>query len=228
MDPFTLALTLAPQAFKAVSGFNQARKAEKLGVQDTTTPAEREALALARQRASAQLPGTGQALNRIEAGTNDTLSAAARAGTSSNSILGLLGVADQNRQQALAGLDARSDAYQQQQQRALEGELQRKAAHELRDRETFDRNRGALMEASARNIYGAIDGAAQIGAFAASKYEPKTYTGEGQLNSALVKAAGKKVVTAPGTEATGIDDVLKPKRRYNQFGIEDPTGFYSA
>lgn len=197
-------------------------------MQDTTTPAEREALELARQRATAQLPGQATTLNRIEAGTNDTLSAATRAGTSSSSVLGLLGLADQNRQRALNDLGTRADAVHQQQERDLGTELQRQAQHQQRDRETFERSKAALNESSERNIYGALDGAAQVGAFALSKYEPKTYTGEGQLNSALFKAAGKKVATAPGTEATGIDDVLKPKRRYNQFGIEDPAGFYSV
>jgi hypothetical protein len=222
-----LGISLAPQIYKGAKGIIQGITGDNLEKKDYTPPAFYEALGLGRQAATAALPGASQQLNRIEAGTNDTLAAASRAGTSGSSILSLLGTADTNRTRALADLATRTDADHQQKTRELGGLLEKKAGYETQNEQRYEAAKAALDESSQRNIYGAVDGASQVFThFLQQAKNPNA--GEGQFNSATVKGAGKKIAVATGTEATGIDDVLKPKRRYNRLGFEDPTGLYSA
>lgn len=90
MDPITLALLGLPALYKGYQGIVQNNEANNLQKRDTTTEAEREALGLARQGASASLPGLGQQLNRLDAGTASTLSAAERAGTTTQWMCGVI------------------------------------------------------------------------------------------------------------------------------------------
>jgi hypothetical protein len=165
MLPLLLAAAAVPSIYKGIQGIAQGIQADHLKVRDTTPQAFRESLGLSRQAATAGLPGEGQQLNRLNAGTNNVLAAGARAGTSSSSILGLLGNADQTRARGLNELGARSDAYHQQQQRGLQGMLQQQAAYQTADRQEYDRNKAALKEASERNIFGALEGGSQVAAY---------------------------------------------------------------
>lgn len=220
MDPVTLAMLGLPQLFKLGEALKQERQAEKLQLRDTTPPAQREALALARQAATATMPGAAAQLDRLNAGTNDTLQAAMRAGTSGQSVLGLLEASDANRTQALTNLQTRQDSYQQNQQRNLQSQLMQRAATQARDQQELDRNRAALREASSRNAYGALDGASQIGVYA-QLHQDGTDPTYG-LDAGKAKAYGQKIANAKGQTVSGPDEVLKARRsRYNALGVPD-------
>jgi hypothetical protein len=221
MDPLTLAALGLPQLFKLGQALKQEREAERVQLRDTTPPALREALALGRQGAVATAPGTAATLDRIQAGTNDTLQAATRAGTSGQSILGLLEASDANRTQALSTLSSQQQVYQQGQQRNLQGLLGQEAAVQTHDQQELDRNRAALREAARRNLYGALDGASQLGVYAALHQNSDDNATYG-LEAGKAKAYGRKVANAAGPVVSGPDDVLAPRRpRYNSLGVPD-------
>ena len=220
MDPVTLAMLGLPQLFKLGEALKQERQAEQLQLRDTTPPAQREALALARQTATATMPGTSAQLDRLSAGTNDTLQAATRAGTSGQSILGLLEASDANRTQALNNLQTRQDSYQQSQLRNLQGLFMQQAATQARDQQELDRNRAALREASSRNAYGALDGASQLGVYA-QLHQDSTAPTYG-LDAGKAKVYGQRIANATGQTVSGPDEVLKSRRlRYNALGVPD-------
>jgi hypothetical protein len=223
--PLLLAAAALPALYKGIKGFSQGREAELLQQRDTTPPAFREALGLGRQAQTAQLPGLGTQLNRIEAGTNDTLQAATRAGTSGSSVLGLLGVADQNRQRALADIGARTDANQQVQNSHLQGLLREQAGYQLRDRQEFDRNRAALKQAADANKFGALSDLSQVGVYGLGKMAPPVAKG---LENPLIQQAGRNLAAVSGTIVTGPDDVLNRRARHNKYGVLDyPLSFGS-
>lgn len=214
--PLLLAAAAVPALYKGIKGIAQGIEADNLSLRDTTPPAFREALGLSRQAATAGLPGEGQIIDRLGAGTNDVLSAGVRAGTSASSILGLLSSSDENRRKGLADLGIRADAYHQKQQGYLSEMLKQQAAYQKADQQELDRNRAALTESSQRNIYGAFDGASQVATYGLSKMDADDAAGG--LNSSLIRKAGKKVAAAHGPIFSGPDDILTPRGDY-KFGV---------
>lgn len=221
--PFLLAAAAIPALYKGIAGVAQGIKADNLSLRDTTPQAFRESLGLQRQLATADLPGEGQALDRLDAGANNVLAAGARAGTSASSILGLLGKTDEIRRRGLADLGARSDAFHQQQQRGLQGMLQQQAAYQAADRQELDRNKAALKESSERNIYGALDAGSQVAAYGLKDYAGST--GEGGLNSSLIKGIGKKIAAADGPTVDALNVEAARRKQAALYGgmpIYDP------
>jgi hypothetical protein len=214
--PIALAAAAVPTLYKGIKGIIQGFEADDVKLRDTEPAAHKEALALGRQAQAAGLPGAATYRNRIEAGVNDTLSAATRAGTSGSSVLGLLEKADANRNQALNTLGTREDTYHQGQNRHLEQLLKEQAGYQLADQRELDKNRAALDQASNTNIFNAVTEGSQLAAYALGKPEE----GDG-LNSSLLKKAGKKVAAATGTISTGPDDILNRRVRYNEYGVPD-------
>lgn len=221
MDPITLAALGLPALYKLYKGYEQGQQAEKLQVRDTTPAAFKELEQATRQGTAAILPGYGAAVDGINAGANSTLDAATKAGTSGASVLGLLTTADANRQRALADLNTRNDAYHAQQENKLTGVLGQKAAYQAKDQQQYDQAKGALQEASQRNLYGAVDGASQIATYGLHQ-KSSAKSGEYGLNSDLIKTAGNKATAAPGIDASGPDDILPARRKaINRFGVPD-------
>lgn len=213
--PLLLAAAAVPSLYKGIKGLMQGNQADKLQLRDTTPAAFTEALGVARQSVTSLLPGTGQQINRLDAGQNNVLAAGTRAGTSSNSILGLLSSSDENRVRGLADLSTRSEAFRQQGQHTLAGMLQQQAQYQRADQQELDRNKAAFTEAKDRNIYGALDGASQVVAYGLGKMEPGAKYG---LYSDLIKKTGAKVAAADGQLVSGPDDILSLRRK-NRYGV---------
>ena len=164
----TLAAAAAPSVYKGIAGLNQRDK--KVEQRDTTPEAFKESLALTRQQAASnRMPGQAEAENRILQGTAAVNAGALRAGGSSSDVLASLAASDAQQKQALSGLTTQATAYQQHQQSALHQMLLKQASYQKADQQAADLERGALKEASERNIFSGVDGLSQVAVYALNR-----------------------------------------------------------
>jgi len=166
--PLLLAAAAAPSIYKGLAGLFQLNQDVKK--RDSTPDAFKESLALARQAANTnRLPGEGQQVDRIAQGTAAVQAGALRAGGSSSDVLASLAAADAQQSRSLSELGVRSEAYHQQQQGQLRQGLAQQAQYQQNDQQNFEREKAALQEGGKRNVFGAIDGLSQVGAYALGK-----------------------------------------------------------
>lgn len=164
------AATAVPQILKGINGISQLNKAKKVKVQDTTTPFERENMAMLRQDATSQFaPGYGLQRDQLAQGQAGVLSGALRAGGSGSDILSALSRSDAQRQQGMAALNVQNQQFQQQGRRALSAGLMQQAQRRLGDVNNANRERAALTQAGNQNIFSALEGVANTATYFGSK-----------------------------------------------------------
>lgn len=165
-----LGAQLLPSVFQLTTGNSQAEQARKLQYVDETPEAEKEALALARQRAGdARLPGEGLLADRIAQQQAGTAAAARATGGSAVSVLAALNAGQRNSDNALADLAVKSAENQQRNQVALGGELGRVGSYQKESRNKYNAAKSALTEASIRNQFEAVKGGAAALAYTGTK-----------------------------------------------------------
>lgn len=164
------AATAVPQILKGINGVSQLRKANKVKVIDTTTPFERENMAMLRQDAGSQLmPGYGLATDQLAQNQSNVLAGATRAGGSSSDILGALARSDAQRQSGLANLNVQNQQFQQAGRRALSMGLMQQSQRFRGDVETASRTKAALKQAGNQNLFSAVEGLANTSVYFGSK-----------------------------------------------------------
>lgn len=160
-------LSALPAAFQIGAGLLQGNQADKVRVQDTRTDSFKEALAFDRQRANSQrFAGQSNAENRINQGAANALNVAMQSGTGASGVLAAATRINQNQNNAFNQLADRAQSVQQQNQDRLRGTLQQDAQWQARDRETAARERAALTQGSAQNLFGGLSTLGTVGAFA--------------------------------------------------------------
>ncbi|TGE29805.1 hypothetical protein [Hymenobacter metallicola] len=175
-------ISAAPQLLKLGQGILQGQKAKKVKVEDTQPAASKENLALLRGSANAQMPGYGLMEGQLAQNQAAVAGQALRAGGSSSDIMASIGAADARRQQGLANLNVQNQQYQAQGRRALSAGLLQQAAYQKADQDTASRTRAALKQASATNVFGAVDGLANTGAYFGSTAGQNQVNGVGGFN----------------------------------------------
>jgi hypothetical protein len=174
-DPFTLALGGLSAIPSVIAGFQQRNAANNLKLQDTTTAAEREQLAMSRQAAATgRMPGQGAAENRlgmIQAGAvqNARLGAA-----SSSDFLASAGAADARRMQGEQQLATQGMQYQDRSKMQLRQDLTTQSQRQQRDLDTYNQQKAALLQGSATNLNNAVQTGVAYGAQAYNMGNPKT------------------------------------------------------
>lgn len=149
------------------SALNQKKQADALKLADTTTPAEREALAMSRQAAnSSQLPGMGAAQNRLGMVQAGAMNNARLGAASSSDFLASAGAADSRRQQGEQQLVMQGLNYQDKAKGQLRQDLARQSARTDRDLGAYNTQKGALIQASNQNLANGLGTAASYGAAA--------------------------------------------------------------
>lgn len=172
-----LAASLIPSGIKLISGLNQKNKANQINPTDPGYQMNTEVIDNARilgdRAGNYVMPGTQQAMNDIQATSANAFNTGIQGATSSGDVLDLATklsygtgkkINDLATQNAMGG------------ERALLQYLNAKGAagQELVNKNAYDRNRydqklgekAALTEAANRNIYGAVDTLASVGASA--------------------------------------------------------------
>lgn len=168
MDPFTLGtigLGLLNSLPKIGAGLSQQRQADKLKLQSTETPEEREQLAMSRQAAAtSRLPGMGQMQTRLGMGQAAALQNARLGAASGADYLAAAGAADARRQAGEADLAAKGLAYLDQSKQQLRRDLNMASQRRQRDLDTYNTQKAALTQAGAQNISAGIDSLSSYGA----------------------------------------------------------------
>ncbi len=159
-----------PTALQYLTGDSQEEQARKLKYVDETPDAEKEALALARQRAGdARLPGEGLLADRIAQQQAATSTAARASGGSAVSILAALNAGQRNSDNALADLAVKSAENQQRSQSALVSELGRTGSYQQASRDKYNAAKSALIQGGIQNKFEAAKGGAAAAAYTAIK-----------------------------------------------------------
>lgn len=165
--PLPFLLSALPGLFQVGSGLYQANQASKVRTQDTRTDSFREALALDRQRANSQrFAGQSNAENRINQGAANAINTAMQSGTGASGVLAAATRINQNQNNAFNQLADRAQAVQQGNQDRLRSTLQQDAAWQARDREAAQRERAALTQGAAQNLFGGLSTLGTVGAYA--------------------------------------------------------------
>lgn len=205
MDPITLAsfgLSALGGAYQIGSGLTQASKANNLKLQDTRTDADKEALAMARQRANSQrMPGMGQAIDELNQSSSNARSASIQAGTSAANVLAANSQIQRNEIQGLSRLNAQSASYQDSAKRDLATELRRDSALQQKDREEFERSKAALKQAANTNIFGGLSTLSSAGLYGLGGGYKRDENGK----SAYVNAQNYNTGISLGTGNTSVN-----------------------
>lgn len=162
-----LALAAAPAIAKGLLGAYQLT--QHVNRTDTTTPAEREQLALARQSAAAQLPGLGQYQARLAQAQNATVQNAALGSGGASDFLAANAAADRVRQNGEQQLVAQGQQYHDQATRQLGATLAAYGRHQQADTDRATQANAQLKGAALQNLSGALSDGASVAAYGASR-----------------------------------------------------------
>jgi len=207
----TLALLGAAQAVpKLYQSFKQSREADALKLQDTTTPEQREMLAIARQRAAARLPGMAMQQGRLAQTQSAALQAASLGAGGASDFLASASAADRVRQNGEAQLGFQGEQFNQQAQNQLGQQLQMQAQQRQRDLAASNSQKAALRQGSAENLNNAVNGAAAYAAYGINQGGPPA--GEAGVAAGAVEALSPRAIGltqaeqafAPGIRGTGL------------------------
>jgi len=165
-DPTSLAIGGVSTATKlALSGY-QALRAGQLKLADTTTPEQREALQIARQRAAfGRLPGSGLAYARLGQAQNTTLQNAMLGAGSGTELLAASAAADRTRQVGELGLAAQGEQYNERAQAGLTQQLGLQTQQRQRDLAAYNQQKSALIGGAIQNAGAAVDTGAAYAAY---------------------------------------------------------------
>jgi hypothetical protein len=219
LDPFSLAIGGATALPKIILGAKQLSDASRVKFQDTTTPEQRELLAMARQRAAfGRLPGVELAKMRLAQSQNNTLQNAALGAGSASDLLAAGAAADRTRQNGELQLTAQSDQYNERAQAGLGVALQQQAQQRQRDLQTYNQRKANLTQGGLENLGNAVDQGAAYAAYGANKAaEPSVADlGLAQPVDALTPRTiglGAPAVMAPVATAPGIRGTTLPGYR---------------
>jgi hypothetical protein len=195
----SLGMAAVPGALQVIKGIHQNNLAKKVQLKDTTPLAFREELANSRLAANNQrVPGQGAAIDRINQGVANGMNNAVQAGTGSAGILASLGRLDQNRNNAFLSLSNQAQAFQQQNQNRLSGNLRQQAAYQKNDQDAFNREKAGLKEGASRNIFGGVSTMAGAGVMAATG----GYTGKRDYYKNVANGTIPAYPTYPTTTTT--------------------------
>lgn len=163
-----LLATAAPGLWQGISGIIQGSKANKVRLQDTRPDSLKEEVAIRRQAAnSALMPGQKAAESNIRQNAANSAAALAQAGTGSSGILAGLSRLNQNTNQATQQLATQAAGYQDQARNQLVGSLRQDAVYRTADQNAFNREKAALKQASAANLFGGLSTLGSVGAYGA-------------------------------------------------------------
>ena len=186
----TAALGLASAGYKAFTGYQQQQKANNLQLMDTTTPEEREQLAMSRQAAaSGQMPGQGVAQNRLGMVQSGALQNAQMGAASGSDFLAAAGAADARRQLGEQQLSTQSQQFQNVAKGQLRRDLTTASQRRQHDLDTYNQNKAALTSAAGTNMGAAIDTAGSFGAMGVNMYRSDNGLGGGQYGAQTRDAA---------------------------------------
>lgn len=189
MPLLPLALAAAPGLLQIGQGIFQNGASKRVKYQDLTPEAFKEELAASRLSANNQrMPGEGAAVDRINAGVANSYNNAVQAGTGSAGILSTLGRLNANRNSALVGLGQQAAQFRLGQQARLSQNLRQQANYQQQSRDAFNREKSALKQAAATNIFGGVSTIAGAGITAAT--------------GGFSKDAAKTATAGTGTPAT--------------------------
>lgn len=161
-----LALAAAPAIAKGLLGAYQLT--QHVNRTDTTTPAELEQLAMARQAGASQLPGLGQYQARLAQTQNAAIQNAALGSGGASDFLAANSAADRVRQNGEQQLGVQGQQYHDQATRQLGATLSAYAQHQRADTERAAQANAQLKSAALQNLSGAISDGASVAAYGAS------------------------------------------------------------
>lgn len=165
LDPYSIALSLAPGIFKGITGLFQ--RGETVTHTDTTPAAFKESLALQRQRAATPtMPGEGQAMTAIAQAQAAGVRNAALGSASSADFLAAAGAADGRRAQAEQQLGVQRERYRDSATQQLQQGLAKQAQFQQDDNNRYNQATAALQGNGLSNIFGGLSDAASAGVYA--------------------------------------------------------------
>ena len=163
--PVALALGVIQMGSQLYSSYKQKKQADDTVLQNTTTPAEAEALAMSRQGAnSARMPGMSAAENRLGMVQAGAMQNARLGAASSADFLASAGAADARRAQGEQTLQTQGLQYQDRMKGQLRQDLATASKRSQHDLDVYNAQKGALTQASATNLNNALGGAAAYAA----------------------------------------------------------------
>lgn len=182
---------------------------------DTTTPAEREQLALARQSAAAQLPGLGQYQARLAQTQNAAVQNAALGAGGASDFLAANAAADRVRQNGEQQLAVQGQQYHGQATRQLGATLSAYAQHQRADTERAAQENAQLKGAALQNLSGALSDGASVAAYGAAKAAatPKNSFDASQVNGTLFAGPGNTEAADAAGYRPGADPYNLYRRR---------------
>ena len=165
IDPVSIGLGLVSAVPSIISGFQQRKAARDLKLADTSTPEEREQLAMSRQAAAtSRLPGMGAAENRLGQIQAGAVQNARMGAASSSDFLASAGAADARRMQGEQALQTQGLQYQDGSKRQLRADLTTASNRRQRDLDTYNNTKAALTQGSATNLNNGVQTLAAYGA----------------------------------------------------------------
>jgi len=170
LDPVSTTIGAASALPKLILGAKQLSDASRVKFTDTTTPEQREMLAIARQRAAfGRLPGANLAQMRLAQTQNATLQNAALGAGSGSDFLATAVASDRNRQAGELQLAVQGDQYNERAQAGLTGQLQMQAQQRQRDLLMYNQRKANLTQGGLENLGNAVDQGAAYAAYGANK-----------------------------------------------------------
>jgi hypothetical protein len=161
-----LALAALPAVAKGALGLFQAN--QHVDRTDTTTPAEREQLAIARQAGAATLPGLGTIQSRLAQTQASAVQNAQLGAGSSGDFLAASAAAAGRRQQGELQLNTQQGQYHDQATRQLGATLSAYARHQQADTAQAAQANAQLKGAALQNLGGALSDGASVAAYGLS------------------------------------------------------------
>lgn len=158
---FPLLAAAVSSMMQLFSGGKQWIDSNKVKTQDTRTDSLKEMTALARQQANSQLfPGQKAAESQINQNAANSASALMQSGTGASGILAGLSKLNQGTNQATNQLATQAAGFQSQQKDRLSNVLRQDAAWQQQDLQSAQKEKAALKQAGATNIFGGLSSAA--------------------------------------------------------------------
>lgn len=184
--PFTIGLGAVTTGLKLKAAYDQNQAARKLRLQNTTTPAEREQLAMSRQGASTtRQPGLGYQENRLGQIQAGAMQGARLGAGSSGDFLAVAGAADARRQQGELQLGIQGLQYRDKMQGQLRQDLSAQTRRTDRDLAAYNQEKAALTQASAENLNNAVENGASYAAMGYNQQQGYGMGGYGTMDDGL-------------------------------------------
>jgi hypothetical protein len=184
--PIMAVMAAAQMGQQLYSSYKQNKAADELKLQDSTTAAEREQMAMSRMGASsARLPGMGYQEGRLAQVQAGAMQNARLGAGSSADYLASAGAADLRRQQGEQQLGIQGLQYQDKMRGQLRTDLSAQTRRKDRDLAAYNQEKAALTQASAENLHQAVETGASYGAMAYNGQQGGGMGAGGTMNDGL-------------------------------------------